>query len=243
MPLRLLAFLITTLLASCIEGREEFWIRADGSGRAEIRYEIPALAAKLNGGEKGIRQLVNDLLDECPDLTQRDVLVHTEKDRLTVRLKLAFPSALDLVDLARSDVTQNLPTAAQHLLGTLDFQLNGRTATVARTLSPGKAIPGSFFFPQSQTNGRALTFIAHLPIAATTSNATRTENLGKTLVWEFPLAQALRQPITTRFEAKLPIPWWLTAGTAGLTAFLIWLIITTLRRHKRTPNLSPQPAT
>ena len=26
------------LLASCIDGREEFWLAGDGSGRAEIRY-------------------------------------------------------------------------------------------------------------------------------------------------------------------------------------------------------------
>ena len=40
----LLALLLTLVLASCIDGKEEFWIEANGGGRAEITYDIPATA-------------------------------------------------------------------------------------------------------------------------------------------------------------------------------------------------------
>ena len=39
--------LIAALLSSCIDGREEFWLRGDGSGAAEVVYEVPAAAAAV----------------------------------------------------------------------------------------------------------------------------------------------------------------------------------------------------
>ncbi len=33
---RILLLAFTALLCSCIDSREEFWLQADGSGRAEI---------------------------------------------------------------------------------------------------------------------------------------------------------------------------------------------------------------
>jgi hypothetical protein len=234
--MRLLALLLTLVLASCIDGKEEFWIEANGSGRAEITYDIPATAAAFSGGENGIRSQIQKLLDDAPKLTTRQVLVHTQKDRIIVKINIAYDSALDLIEIKDGTAIQQVPKAAQHLLGTIDFRLSGRTVHLTRTINPGKAIPGTFFIPKSQFAGRSLTYITHLPVPTESSNATRTENNGKTLIWEFPLASALQNPIVTRYQVKMPIPWWLIAGLIGILASLAYLIRSLFRKAKKRPS-------
>ena len=60
------------------------------------------------------------------------------------------------------------------------------------------------------------------------SNATRTEDAGRTLIWEYPLAEALKQPFAMHFKAKVPIPEWvkmssLVAGLASLVG-ITWFV-------------------
>jgi hypothetical protein len=40
------------------------------------------------------------------------------------------------------------------------------------------------------------------------------EDAGRTLIWDIPLAQAVKSPVITRFKMDMPIPWTLVSCIA-----------------------------
>lgn len=226
--------IVPVLLVSCIDGREEIWLNANGSGRVDVSYTIPAMAASLQGGEIGIRRLISEFLESSQEISSSKVEISTRENRLNVRVQATFDSALELKELSQSMSGRQLPSAAQFMAGEFEVKTRGLSVNFARTISPGKALPGAAFIPKSQTKDRSLTYIIHLPKAATDSNATRIEDGGRTLIWEYPLAQAIQKPVTTRFVAPIPIPAWLPA-TILTTAFVVVFFIFRQRRKSRNP--------
>jgi hypothetical protein len=230
--------LIACLLSSCIDGHEEIWLNADGSGRAEVIYTVPAEAARFQGGEAGLGRLIGNFLKQATPLSNSSYQISTEGDRLKIQVNAAFKSALQLKKLSKGTADSKLPAAARYLAGEVDTHLSGRTLHFARTISPGKALPGSSFIPSSQTQSRKLTYIIHLPMAIEDSNATRTEDQGRTLIWDYPLVQALKQPFTTQFTAKVPIPTWAIFAVSliilAITAGIIWML---RKRSQRSTRL------
>ena len=220
MILRLLTLLTACLLLSCIDGREEIWLNPNGSGRADVSYSLPAAAARFQGGEAGVRRMIGDFLKDTPAITNSSYEVGTEGDRLNIRVQATFESARDLQKVSQGGGQDKLPSSARHLAGEMTVNVDGRTVDFARTIAPGKALPGAMFLPASQFEGRNLTYIIHLPTAATETNATRIDDGGRTLTWDYPLAGAVRNPFTLRFKAKIPIPKWMlaSAGAAALAA-------------------------
>ncbi len=225
----LLLSLITGLLVSCIDGREEIWINADGSGRAEICYEIPTAATHLQNGVEGVREKLETLVTQSPELNATYSIVETG-DRLRVTVHARFPSAPDLAKAANAKNRENLPVASRYLTGEFAFFRDGRTIDISRTISAGKAIPGARFIPERQLRDRKLVYILHLPTAAEESNATAVTDNGRTLTWEYPLSDALREPFTTHFKVKIPIPLWLWAAGISTVLFIALLLLFLIRR-------------
>lgn len=208
---------LTVLLSSCIDGREEVWLNADGSGRADLVYEIPAAAARLRGGPEGINALIADLVKNTPSATHE---VITEGDRIKVRVKLNFQSPNDLRSLTSSTAKQKAPASFDYLAGKFEVRRDFRTVDFTRTISPGKALP-TVLIPASEFKGRKLTYILHLPMVPTETTATRVENNGRTLIWEKPLSGDIRQPLVVHFKAKIPLPPWLIAAAAGVVLLVL----------------------
>lgn len=237
---RLMAIAATLLLVSCIDGREEIWLNADGSGRAEITYTLPAIAAKFQGGEAGVRKMLGEFLSKASGITSYEHDVSTLDDRLKVHVKASFASARDLKRIARKDPMKKLPPSAGNLAGDLNVAIHGRTVDFQRTISPGKALPGSYFMPASQFEGRRLVYVIHLPHPAQDTNAMKVEDGGRTLTWDFPLASAIKQPVSTRFTVKVPIPPWLIVSASGLLAVMlagVAIIIRKIIKRKKRKNL------
>jgi hypothetical protein len=228
---RLIALGAALLLGSCIDSREEIWLEADGSGRAEISYSLPANAAKLQGGEAGIRKLIGEFLAHTPALKSSSYEVTTTDTRTKIEIKLTFDSALNLKDISSSDSMKKLPSSAADLAGNLNVKIHGRTVDFTRHIAAASALPGARFMPTSSFDGRRLIYIMHLPTAATSSNATRTENADHTLIWDFPLAQAIKAPITTHFTMPIPIPTSLIATTTAIILLAGWLLHLAFRRR------------
>ena len=205
--LRLVVLAIAGLLCSCIDSREEYWLQADGSGRAEISCNIPAAAAARSGGESGIRKMLAGFLRQTPEMKGAGFEVSTEQDRVRVKINFGFDSALDLKDLASKSHLKTLPSAASHLAGEIETKLNGLSLDFSRKITASKALPGLAFLPDSQLEGHRMIYIMHLPSVPLESNATRVEDAGRTLVWEIPLARAIKAPIVTHFIIPVPIPW------------------------------------
>ena len=222
---RVLIVITACLLASCIDGREEIWLNANGSGRADVSYSLPAAAAKFQGGEAGVRQMIGDFLKNTPAISNSSVEVATDQDRLKIRVRATFDSALDLKAISKGASLEKLPSSASYLAGEMTVDVDGRNIGFARTIAPGKALPGAIFLPVSQFEGRNLTYIIHLPEPATRSNATRVENAGRTLVWDLPLAGAVQTPFTLRFNATIPVPGWAIASVAAVVLLLAYFAI------------------
>ncbi|MEO5917919.1 MAG: hypothetical protein ABIS50_27040 [Luteolibacter sp.] len=233
---RVLAVSTACLLVSCIDGHEEVWLNADGSGRADVTYDLPAAAARFQGGEDGVRKMLGDFLLHTPGIKNSTCEVTTRDGRLTIHVQGSFDSALDLKEISKGESLEKLPSSATGLTGETHVSMKGRTVDFSRTIDAGSALPGSSFMPASQFAGRTLSYIVHLPVAAMESNATRIEDEGRTLVWNFPLAQAIKGPVITRFKAKAPIPTWMLAS-AGAATFLAGslalVVVGKLRRRKQ----------
>ena len=234
--LRLMATGTACLLVSCIDGREEVWLNADGSGRSDVTYSIPALAANFQGGESGVRKMLADFLVRTPALKNPVYDVTTTDTRMTIRVQASFDSALELKEISEGDSMQQLPAAAAGLTGSTSLNLNGRTVDFSRTIDAGSALPGSSFMPDNQFSGHRLSYIIHLPQAAVESNATRTDNGGRTLIWDIPLAQAIAGPVTTKFKAKVPIPWWVLVSAGAVTIATGALVISKFKKPRRAQS-------
>ena len=223
--------MLTLSLSSCIDGREEVWLNADGSGRADLGYEIPAPAARLRGGPEGINELIADLVKNTPSATYE---VIPDGDRIKVRVKLDFQSPDQLRSLASSQAKQKAPASFDYLAGKFEIRRDFRTVDFTRTISPGKAIP-SVLIPPSELEGRKLTYILHLPMVPSETTATRVENDGRTLIWEKPLSGDIRQPLVVHFKAKIPLPPWLIASAAGVMLLLLSIpVFLLVRKRQRT---------
>jgi len=234
--LRLLVPIFCGLLVSCIDGREEYWLAGDGSGRAHIRYTVPASLARGCGGEQGLEKLLDEFIQETPTLTHTTRRVSCEGERIAVELQASFPSAQDLIAALRRDnplATGNLKSMVAPLIGHLNFQRNGLTVDLTRTVQPSKALPGAFFMPASQFDGRRLEYILHLPMVVQESNATRTEDGGRTLVWDQSLRDGLKNSVIIHFKGSVPVPWWLLATATAVLAAAVWLGLMTLRKRRQ----------
>lgn len=220
--------LVTLLLSSCIDGREEVWLNADGSGRAHFTYDIPATAAKFQGGIDGVRELLDSELKVFPSATHE---VTQEGDRLKVDVRLKFTSADEISKIRSSASRGKAPPSFQHLAGIFKVSRNLRTVDFTRTISPGKALPTAFI-PASEFKNRKLTYILHLPVVPTESTADRFENSGLTQIWEQPLTSALRKPMVIHFKAKIPVPQWLIYSAIGLLVVVAGIPFVLIRRRK-----------
>jgi hypothetical protein len=217
--------ILAAMLSSCIDGREEYWLARDGSGVAEVVYEVPAKVVALKGGDTGIQQLIEDWIAGTPEVRREICEVTTTGDRTRIHVRLAFDSALELFELSKSGsgpATPTLPSAFQHLVGKFDFRLQGRDVEFTRTVSPGKAFLNGLLLPKHETDGRRLVYTLHLPEPALESNATQTLNDGKTLVWDRALADGMKQPLVAHLKARVPVPYWMIASSAGLGLVALW---------------------
>lgn len=228
---RLAAAVVALASASCFDSREEFWLEADGSGRAEIRISAPAAVLAMKGGEQGVARMIDEFVRSAPEIRDSSHQIRTEGDRAVIDLRITFDSALDLVDLAQGPSVESLPDAARHLAGDVEVQFNGRTLELERSASPGKALPGAAFLPDKALDGHHLVSIVHLPAPGFDHNASRVENGGRTLVWDVPLADAVRKPVVSRFKMKVPLPWGLVSAIGAPVSLLaVWALVRWRRR-------------
>ncbi|MEX1049341.1 MAG: hypothetical protein WED15_07420 [Akkermansiaceae bacterium] len=232
---RIIALIAACLLVSCIDGHEEVWLETNGSGRAEISYSLPKAAARFQGGEAGVSRMIAKFLAENPAILASSHRVSTEGEQLKIFIQVRFDAAREFKD------TKTLPSSAAAMAGEVKIHTRSRTVDFERRISPGSALPGAAFLPASSFQGRSLRYTLHLPVAARESNATRSENSGRTLIWDFPLAAAIRTPITTRFVVKMPLSPWLIAAVAPTLLLAGGLAFLGTRRLRQTRHPVKSP--
>lgn len=222
--------LVASLLTSCYDGKEEFWLNENGSGSLEGTYDIPTTALLLGGGEAELRRSLDTWLKDAPDVRCEKLEITTTGDRTKLHFRIAFTSVMKFIDAAKPEKSKKIAPTFQHLTGLFDVKVTGRDLDFSRTVSPNKAFAGGLFMPKKEIEGRRLLYVMHLPVVPEESNATRTEDGGKTLVWDYALADGLKKPILTHLKAKIPIPTWAIAGAAGLGVVVLLIAYLFIRR-------------
>lgn len=233
--MRSLLFLLCTLacllLNSCFDVREEIWIKADGSGRAELEYVVPSGTFGLVGGESGLREKVQELIDSEPDLHLEELTITSHAGDTTITLKASTDSMVSLIGMQENEIIKTLPESALGFGGEFDVKLEGLAVSFDRRIDLQKALGlASLAISGNQRRQRNLNYTIHLPNKPKTHNATGTGDNGRTLIWEYTLGEALSKPISTNFLVKIPLPWWAYAGAALIAALIIFGGIKAWRR-------------
>lgn len=213
------------LVGGCIDGHEEYWLEADGGGRAEIRYEVPASLLDQIGGADGLRAGVDKFVRETPTLSDVTREITVREDRAEILLHARFSSIADLVAATGPDEADNTPPSAGEraldaLVGRFDLTRNGRQVDFSRKVRPGDMLgPLASILGGSSWDGRGLVYVLHLPMPPESHNATRVTDGGRTLEWRCPLDGGPPAEFGMRFRATAPLPWrWMAAGGIGLLA-------------------------
>lgn len=233
---RILAVFATLALSSCLDIHEEVWIRPDGSGRAQFRYTVPEGPSILSGGASGVEKLIRELIEEQDALTLEKVEVVPADGELHIAVDITSDSMASLMDLKRSERSRSLPDSAEGLMGEFDVRVQGLTMDFSRTIRVDKALGlASLAISREEKDRRRLTYILHLPKPPEESNSDRTDDHGRTLVWERRLGEALKEPIVIRFQGKMSLPRWVVPS---VSAVALLAVVSSLRlwRQLRGPR-------
>jgi hypothetical protein len=233
--LRFCASIVLLLLASCLSGKEEFWFERDGSGRLEAQYQLPMFAITSLGGEEKLREIVKSYFAKEPGVELKNFSIERQGAQAVLSISAGFDSVLQLAKLlekpAEGSGEAALPEPMVKLLGEIEVKRAGWNVDFQRRIDPRQVFADGLISPsQSQMKGYQLQYIMHLPTVAEQSNAHETRDDGRTLVWRYELADAMKQPVETNFIAPIPIPPWAWPAMAGVVIVPAWWL---WRRRKR----------
>jgi hypothetical protein len=230
--LTLLSAVLCLLVSSCFDVHEELWVHADGSGEIEAKYTIPTAALAIAGGRESIEDQVHQALANDPNLELKALELTSSGESSVLRAKVSAKSLRKLIQLKNNSSFQELPSSAGAMAGDFKVATKGLQVDFTRTIRPADALGfGSLAISREQKQKRHLTYVIHLPTAATEHNAQRVEDGGRTLIWDSTLNEALKAPIITHVVFKMPMPMHIVLPiliTAALV--LAWIVRKFTRR-------------
>jgi hypothetical protein len=223
---------LSLLLNSCLDGKEEYWFEANGSGRIQSEYRLPGFAIASMGGEAELRSKIEAFFQKEPSITLVKLETKVDGAQTILQVEAQFDSIQDFANLLESKpATTNeppaddLPEPLRNLLGNFNIKRQGLAIDFDRTVTPSKLFGQGLLAPSAkQLEGHQLQYIMHLPSVPEEHNAHLVSNDGKTLSWNFALKDAMKQPIRTHFLTPIPIPWWIWPALITILFACFWLI-------------------
>lgn len=228
--LALAATLLT--VSACLDVREEVWLDDSGGARIEATYDLPTNATLTFGGPDKLQDTILTTLRSCKELENLSCKVSSLDQRTRIRISMETRDVRTLRDLVSPELLDDLPPAVRKLAGGLEVKHDGLTLDIQRTIALGSAIPALKLIPQAKLTDHKLVYIIHLAEPAIESNATDTWNDRRSLLWEIPLADAIKQDHVTRLLIPAPIPW-ITVCLASGGLLIIIGVVWAIRRHLR----------
>ncbi|MBB5351311.1 hypothetical protein HNR46_001547 [Haloferula luteola] len=232
----LLVLLLTLVLSSCFDVKEEVWVHRDGSGDLALVVHLPHRALQLAGGNEALENAILEWFQSTPqlELSSLDILPPTPpSEDTTVQVRAHAPSLRVLSEISESIPSQTFPSMP-NLAGTFQIDLSIRGVDFHRQVNYRQALGlAALAISSDQRQQRHLETRIHLPTRATTSNADEILDQGRTLVWHRSLGDALTRPTEMTFHAPLPLPLGWLACLSGLGLLLAGGL--SWRRLRRRP--------
>lgn len=229
---RALTAAAAVLTAACVDVDEEFRLTPTGAGEASIRVSMPAGVLRLQGGEEGVEKLLDEFLTRRSGIKSMGHQVSVKNGRARLDARFRFDSADELLDAMSAPADAGLPRVVSGILGSAKLETDWLSVRFSRVVDPGESLAGARLLPGMVLGDHRIRTTLHLPARVESSNATRVENDGRTLVWDVRLADAVERPMRQEFIMPVPVPWSgiLAAVFPGLLlAGWIWFI----RRRNR----------
>jgi hypothetical protein len=224
-----LAFALITLalsLASCIEGDEELWLHADGSGRIETTYRMPPAIMNRLGGAETLKTRLQGAVEKEPSVRIETLDYRLEGPLIVFELKADFDDVRTFIELPKKHLSQPSaggPSAEESLFGMMNLQLSGLSLDFERTIDLSPVLPASIQNNAAMLGESAFNYTLHLPAKPTSQNADSVGPDGKSLHWSFLLRDHAKEPMQLETRMLLPLPWWVwTIG--ALLVLLIALV-------------------
>ena len=219
-------------LVSCIEGDEEVFLYADGSGRVVAEYRVPGVLISAEDGvslQESIRAAV--AASEDLELVSSEVVM--EEGFRVISMEISSSDVRGLGALGggedndgglgeEGDKSGDLLAA---IIGEMKLGQRGLVLNLQRDVDLS-AVLGRYFGEGalSQMGDSMFRYRLHLPSAARSSNAHAVSNGGKTLQWEYRLADSREVPMSMAVQMAMALPWWVYA-IGGLVVVVLVVVL------------------
>ncbi|MDA7880738.1 hypothetical protein N9A94_00350 [Akkermansiaceae bacterium] len=236
-----LLFLIPILfLQSCIiEGEEEVWIEADGSGKVRVQYTIPSIFEKHLGNPndylKAIREI--DEKEESVTITSLSYQATGAKSLFggpskSFLLEATFKDIMEFAEVAERDFIEQTganPDQIESIAGKIDFEMNFLSPKVQRRVSLEQLLPPNIKKFPGILGRSNFKYIFHLPFPLEDTNAHFVSEDRKMAQWTFLLKEHTQTPLIMTMETTIPVPWWLSMVIAILALIAIRVLYRVFR--------------
>ena len=219
-------------LAGCIEGEEQIWLSADGSGRIEARYKMPSAVAKRIGEPAELVRVLQEAAERDPHVEITDLTHTTEGGGIT----LTFAGTFDNLNKLASFPQRQLRDAskpdkrvqAEVLFGESAMVISDENITYDREVDISWLLQST---PATKSIAKmpalfgksSLRFILNLPGEAQESNASSQSEDKLRLEWNFLLKENTTGPMPMTARAALPAskpPWLFLLAILPLVFFV-----------------------
>src|SRR5215468_1408829 len=227
--------------AGCIDYEEEVWLKADGSGTAQMTVKFPEqLMAMAPGGKPPFsKEEAGKGFANAPGVRVVKVEEIHEAGTVGFRVHLSFDSLPHLEQALRRKPS-NGAGAPISGSGQLSLARQGGSWRFHRVVTSNKPTAAKSARDPSAESMMALffanhymTYRYHFPYKITSANTTQIDAKTNTAEWKFPLAQAVSNDLEMQAELKPPgsMVWvWAAAGVAG--ALLLAIAIRALSKRR-----------
>ncbi|SHK26872.1 hypothetical protein SAMN02745181_3534 [Rubritalea squalenifaciens DSM 18772] len=224
------------LSSSCLDGQEEITVLEDGSGSAQISYNIPTRALNEDDATS-LEVYLNKIADKHDSLK----LTHFSKSASgfgmqRIEARLEFTSIIEVAEIYENELCgpeapklnpemQALLDKACALMGKFEVSVRGLDIDIKREVNLKPLFEGKIKNPEILGESE-FRYILHLPKAVSDSNATLISEDKKSLQWSIKLKNYVNQPII--MQSSIPLPWWIPASLVAILFIIllgfIWLI-------------------
>lgn len=231
-PLFLAPLALALLLSGCLEGEEEIWLAADGSGRFQASYKMPPAIMNSFGSAEGFVDTLKAAAerDKHVDLTQ--ITHRRERGSVLVEFAGTFDDFRMLCTFPKRQLRDphhpDQPVQSEALFGTIDLKITPLKISYDRSIDLSAVLPKSIKRAPAILDDSTFRYILHLPVEASTSNAANFPDAAQRLEWTFLLKDYASKPMKLHAEGRLPWP-------RGILLILplLALLVPILIKHRR----------